>query len=93
MCTKHIFVLIHICNKGEVGTIKLVKPSSKNIFTDRSKAVLLLWISLVIYVSCLSVFPVCSFQPCGHLYVMFLVFLSLPMWCPGSGVVLDCIDS
>ena len=23
------------------------------------------------------------------LYVMFLVFLSLSMWCPGSGVVLD----
>ena len=35
--------------------------------TDRSKAVLLLWIIFVIYVSCLSCFLVCSLQPCGHL--------------------------
>ena len=28
------------------------------------------------------------------LYVMFFVCLRhFPMWCPGSGVVLDCIDS
>ena len=33
-------------------------------FTDRSKAVLLLWI---IYVLCLSCFLDCSLQPCGHL--------------------------
>ena len=35
--------------------------------TDRSKAVLLLWIICVIYVSCLSCFRVCSLLPCGHL--------------------------
>ena len=23
---------------------------------------------------------------------VFIVFLSLSVWCPGSGVVLDCID-
>ena len=38
----------------------------KNIFTDRSKAVLLLWIICVIYVLCLSCFCVCSLLPCGH---------------------------
>ena len=27
------------------------------------------------------------------LYVMFIVFSTLSLWCPGSGVVLDCIDS
>ena len=31
------------------------QPSSKNSFTDRSKAVLLLWIRFVIYVAVLSV--------------------------------------
>ena len=32
--------------------------------TDRSKAVLLLWIICVIYVFCLSCFHVCSLLPC-----------------------------
>ena len=27
------------------------------------------------------------------LYVMFSVFCHFLMWCPGSGVVLDCADS
>ena len=27
------------------------------------------------------------------LFVMLNCFLSLPMWTPGSGMVLDCIDS
>ena len=43
------------------------KPSSKTIFTNRSKAVFLLLIIFVIYVSCLSCFLVCSLQACGHL--------------------------
>ena len=53
---------------------------------------------------CLSlpILDVCLLQLCGHLlgrtdllaflYVMF-VFLSLPIRCPVSGVVLDCIYS
>ena len=57
-----------------------------------------------ISVSCLSCFPVCSLQPCGHLlgkgwplaslvcYVL-LRFWHFPMWCPGSNVFFDCIDS
>ena len=57
MRTKHlVFVLIHIRNKGEVGAVKHVKPS--RIFTDRFKAVLLLWILFVICVLCVSVFSV-----------------------------------
>ena len=40
---------------------------TKNNFTDRSKAVLLLRILCVIYVLCLSCFRVCSLLPCGHL--------------------------
>ena len=57
-----------------------------------------------LYVSCLSCCLVCSLQPCGHLLGkgwplgslvcdVFLCFCHFPMWCPGSGVVLDCIDS
>ena len=38
MQTKHLCVLIHIRIKGEIGTVKLVKPSS-DFLTDRSKAV------------------------------------------------------
>ena len=66
--------------------------------TDRSKAVLLLWIICVIYVLCLSCFRVCSLLPCGHLLEkgdllalvcdVLLFFVTFP-----SGVVLDCIDS
>ena len=58
----------------------------------------------VIYVLCLSCFRVCSLQPVGHLLGkgwpfgslvcdVFNRFCHFPMWCPGSGVVLDCIDS
>ena len=39
----HLCVLIHIWNKGEVGVPRL----QLNIFPDRSKAVLLLWIICV----------------------------------------------
>ena len=41
------FVLVHIRIKGEVGAVKLVLAQQYNIFTDRSKAVLLLWIICV----------------------------------------------
>ena len=63
----------------------------------------LLWIIFVSYVSCLSCFFVYALQPCGHLlgkgwplgslvcYVL-LCFCYFPMWCPGSGVLLDCKD-
>ena len=61
MQTKHLCVLIHIWTKGEVGAVK------QNIFTDRSKEVLPLWIICVIYVLCLSCLRVCSLLPCGHL--------------------------
>ena len=38
MQTKHLCVLIHIRTKGEVGTVKKFKPSSKNVFTDQGGA-------------------------------------------------------
>ena len=72
----------------------------------RSKAVPLLWVLFVIYVSCLSLlcYLICSLQPCDRLlgkawslgYLVCCVFLCvrhIPIWCLGSGVILDCIDS
>ena len=64
--TKHLFFLIYIRNKGEVGAAKHNK-ALEYFFTDRSKAVLLVWILFVICVSCLSYCLVCSLQPSGHL--------------------------
>ena len=68
--------------------------------TDRSKAVLLLWIFYVFVLSCVCyVFVgVYLYVLCGHLLTSWLSFvvsavsLSLSHWYPGSGVVLDCID-
>ena len=74
-------------------------------FTDRSNAVLLLWIfyvfvlSCVCFVLCASVFICASWSPAGKgltswlSFVVSSVSLSLSHWYPGSGVVLDCIDS
>ena len=74
-------------------------------FTDRSKAVLLLWIFYVFVLSCVcyAFVSVCLYVLCGHLLGKgwplgsrlwcLTVSLSLPHWYPGSGVVLDCIDS
>ena len=67
--------------------------------------VLLLWIFYVFVLSCVCyVFvQVCLYLICGHLLGKgwppcsrlwcLTVSLSLSLWYPGSGVVLDCIDS
>ena len=48
--------------------MKPVLALQQNIFTDRSKAVLLLWIIYVIIVLLLLCFSACLFMmPCGHL--------------------------
>ena len=63
-----------------------------------SKAVLLLWIfyvfvlSCVCYVLCASVY-MCFVVTSWLSFVVSSVSLSLSHWYPGSGVVLDCIDS
>ena len=72
-------------------------------FTDCSKAVLLLWIIYVIPVLfCYAFMHVCLLMPCGHLlgkgwhlvsFVMSNCDVVISHWYPGSGVVLDCIDS
>ena len=73
-------------------------------FTDRSKAVLLLWIFYVFVLSCVCyvcarLFICALWSPAGKgltswlSFVLSSVSLSLSHWYPGSGVVLDCIDS
>ena len=69
MQTKYLFVLIHVINKGEVGTLTMFIPSS-HFLTDRSKALLLLQIIFVICGLCLSVILSC----------LFLAALWSPAW-------------
>ena len=73
-------------------------------FADRSEAVLLLWIFYVFVLSCVccvlcASVCVCFVVACWGglaswlLFVVSSVGLSLSHGYPGSGVVLDCIDS
>ena len=101
MRTKHLFVLIHIRNNGDVGTI-IHKPYSENIFTDVPRRCFLVGYFCYLLLSVLLL-SFLFLQPCGHLLGkgwrlgslvcdVFLCFCHFPTWCPGSGVVLDCID-
>ena len=50
----------------------------------------------VIFSTLYVLYCIRGIQPCGKglTYWLFLLcFCHFPMWCPGSGVVLDCIDS
>ena len=91
-------------NLGErLAPLNPFKPSSKKN-TDRSKAVLLMWIFYV-FLSCVcyTFVRVCLYVRCGHLLGKgwhlgsrlwcLPVSLSLFHWYPESGVVLHCIDS
>ena len=72
-------------------------------FSDRSRAILLLWIIYVFFVLCLLCLYarlfICAFRslagkgPLGSRLWCLTVSLSLSYWYPGSGVLLDCIDS
>ena len=68
-------------------------------FNDGSKAVLLLWIICVIYVFCFfmlsRLFIAALRSPAGKGLTFWLLLgcLIFFLWYPGSGVVLDNIDS
>ena len=71
-------------------------------FTDSSKSVLLLWIIffvLCLLCLCARLFICALWSLAGKGLTSWLSFvastvsLSLSHWYPGSGVVLDCIDS
>ena len=74
MQTKHLTFFILTRNKDGVGA----KPSS--IFTDHSKAVILLWILIFVCVSCLSVMQCCP----------YFVALKSPVW-KGLNSWLSCV--
>ena len=104
MQTKYLCVLIHIWINGEVGTVKPVKPSSKIFywpFQGGTSFVDLLWVFSVL---CLLFLCERLFiSACGHLLgkswplvsCLWCPSVSLPLshWYPGSGVLLDCVDS
>ena len=64
-------------------------------FYDHSKAVLLSWIICVLCFSCFRVYSLLPGKdwPLGSSWWCLLYFCYFPIWYPGSGVVLDCIDS
>ena len=78
--------------------------ATSNFPTKRSKSVLLLWILfcylcfvfVCVILSCL--FLACLWSPVGKeltalVYDVFLSLCHYPIWCPGFGVVPNCIDS
>ena len=72
--------------------------SSRNGFTDPSKAVLPFWIIFWLFIFCVYIAalrsPAGKDLPLGSLVCeVLLCFCQFPMWCPGSDVVLECIDS
>ena len=82
----------------------MTEETSVKYFTDHSKAVLILWIfSVFLSCVCYTFVRVCLYVPCGHLLGKgwpldsrlwcLTVSVSLFHWYPGSGVLLDCIDS
>ena len=73
MRTKHLCVLIHIRIKGEVGTVKHVLALHLLVFTDRSNAVLLLWIDLLY-----------MFHVCCYYVVLSIPYLLGKSWPLGS---------
>ena len=103
MQTKHLCVLIYIWIKGEVGAPwNRFKPSSKILTVPRR---CFFCGSFMLFLSCFCYAFVRGFllMPCHHLlgkdwplgsrlWCLF-VKLSFSHWYPGSGVVLDCIDS
>ena len=101
MQTKRLCVLIHIWTKGEVSALlNRFKPSSKIFFLPFQGCT-----SFVdhLYFFCLVfAMPLCApvymclvvtcWERADRLWCLS-VSLSLSHWYPGSGVVLDCIDS
>ena len=75
-----------------------------NMTLNDSEYFIVLRCVFVIYVACLSYCLVCKLQPSGNLLEtgwpldslvcdVFLCFCHFPIYCSGSGVVHDCIDS
>ena len=86
MQTKHLCVLIHIWAKCPSG------GSSGSMLFCGSFLLFIFRVFLSVHCS----FVVTCWERAdllALLNVMFIVFCPFPMWCPGSGVVHDYIDS
>ena len=105
MQTKHLYVMIHIWTKGEVGApLNWFKPSSKIFYWPFQGGTSFVDL-LCFFLSCVwyAFVHVCLYVPCGHLLGKgwpldsrlwcLNVSLSLSHLYPWSGVVLDCVDS
>ena len=83
----------------QVSNVKKFKPSSKKkmgLLTLPRQCFLcgsFLAIYICVFIAALRS-PAWKNWPLGSLVCeVLLCFCQFPMWCPGSGVVLDCIDS
>ena len=105
MQTKHIGVLIHIWTKGEVGApLNRLKPSSKIFYWPFQGGTSFMdFLCFFLSCVCYAFVRVCWYVLCGHMLGKGWP-LGFRLWCltvslllshryPGSGVVLDCIDS
>ena len=104
MQTKYLCVLIHIWIKGEVGAVGPVWALRWSILlTVPGRCFFcgsfMFLFCLVFAVFCARLFVCALWSPAGRglaswlSFVVSSVSLSLSHWYPGSGVVLDCIDS
>ena len=101
----YLCVLIHIWTKGEVGAQLNRFELFSKIFLLTVPRRCFFCGSFMLFLSCncYAFVCVCLYAPCGHLLGKdwplgsrlwcLAVSLLLSHWYPGSGVVLDCIDS
>ena len=101
MQTKHLCVLIHIWTKGDVGApLNRFKSSSKIFLLTLPRgyffcgSFMFFWGLVLAMPLCVSVYMclVVTWPLDSRLWCL-IVSLSLSHWYPGSGVVLNCIDS
>ena len=104
MQTKHLCVLIHIWTMGEIGApLNRFKPSSKIFYWPFQGCSFVDLLCFFMSCVCHTFVRICLYVPCDHLLGKGWPLVSrlwcltvswlLSHWYPGSGVVLDCIDS
>ena len=104
MLTKHLFVLIHprkskrLVPKASISPpVFLLTIQDGAYFLDPLILLLFMFrvLHAVLFVHCsLGVTYWERAYLLVHFYLMFsCVFRPFPVWCPESGVILDCIDS
>ena len=100
---RYIFTFCVLCHSLVIFTCYVCPVPFSGQLQLFSKAELLLWIILFMFCVCHALLSVIAalWSPAGQranrlalLCVMFSgCFCHFPMWCPGSGVMLDCFNS